>query len=116
MLDFQGLLKSGVWVLLAGGKRKIGFSNARELSHIFLNEKLPSYDPEMHAVDRYLALARHAGGAAGAAGAATTGGRGAGSEKILPICARAGGASEIVVAATRAARPVRAMVRNISQL
>ncbi|HBG46953.1 MAG TPA: lipopolysaccharide heptosyltransferase I [Deltaproteobacteria bacterium] len=68
VLDFQGLLKSGVWVLLAGGKRKIGFSNARELSHIFLNEKLPSYDPEMHAVDRYLALARHAGGAAGAAG------------------------------------------------
>src|ERR1700712_5820287 len=44
------------------------------------------------------------------------GGRGAGSEKILPICARAGGASEIVVAANRAAKPVRAMVRNISRL
>ena len=44
------------------------------------------------------------------------GGRGAGSEKILPICACAGGASEIVVAATRAAKPVRAMVRNISRL
>ena len=44
------------------------------------------------------------------------GGRGAGSEKILPICARAGGASEIVEAATRAAIPVRAMVRNISRL
>ena len=42
------------------------------------------------------------------------GGRGGGSEKILPICARAGGASEIVEAATRAAKPVRAMVRNIS--
>ena len=39
----------------------------------------------------------------------------AGSEKILPICARAGGASEIVEAATRAAKPVRAMVRNISR-
>ena len=38
-----------------------------------------------------------------------------GSEKILPICARAGGASEIVVAATRAAKPVRTMVRNISR-
>ena len=34
------------------------------------------------------------------------GGRGDGSEKILPICARAGGASEIVVAARRAAKPV----------
>ena len=43
------------------------------------------------------------------------GGRGAGSEKMLPICARAGGASEIVVAASRAAKPVRAMVRNISR-
>src|ERR1700692_185604 len=44
------------------------------------------------------------------------GGRGDGSEKILPICARAGGASEIVVAARRAAKPVRAMVRSISRL
>jgi hypothetical protein len=44
------------------------------------------------------------------------GGRGSGSEKILPICARAGGASEIAVAASKAARPVRAMVRNISRL
>src|ERR1700716_2010786 len=44
------------------------------------------------------------------------GGRGAGSEKILPICACAGGASEIAVAANRAAKPVRAMVRNISRL
>ena len=44
------------------------------------------------------------------------GGRGGGSEKILPICACAGGASEIVEAATRAAKPVRAMVRNISRL
>ena len=44
------------------------------------------------------------------------GGRSGGSEKILPICACAGGASEIVVAAIRAAKPVRAMVRNISRL
>ncbi len=44
------------------------------------------------------------------------GGRGAGSEKILPICACAGGANEMVAAATRAANPVKAMVRNISRL
>ena len=44
------------------------------------------------------------------------GGRSGGSEKILPICARAGGASEIVEAAIRAAKPIRAMVRNISRL
>ena len=36
--------------------------------------------------------------------------------KIFPICARAGGASDIVAAARRAAKPVRAMVRNISRL
>src|SRR4029077_9760211 len=42
------------------------------------------------------------------------GGRGAGSEKILPICARAGVASETAAAANRAARPAKAMVRDIS--
>lgn len=60
VLDFQGLMKSGIWVLLSRGRRRIGFSNSRELSHVFLNEKLPAYDPDMHAVDRYLVLARHA--------------------------------------------------------
>ena len=44
------------------------------------------------------------------------GGRGTGSEKIVPIPARArGGASEIAMAAIRAAKPVRTMVRNISR-
>lgn len=62
VLDFQGLLKSGVWVWLSKGKRRIGFSNARELSHIFLNEKAAPYDPDRHAVDRYLDLAGYAGG------------------------------------------------------
>ncbi len=64
VLDFQGLLKSSIWVGLSAGKRKIGFSNAREGSAIFLNEKLPPYDPEAHAVDRYLLLAGHAAGRA----------------------------------------------------
>ena len=43
------------------------------------------------------------------------GGRSGGSEKILPICARAGVAGEITVAATNAAKPVRTMSRNISR-
>ncbi len=67
VLDFQGLFKSGVWVWLSKGKRRIGFSNARELSRIFFNEKLPPYDPDRHAVDRYLDLARYAGGLSGQA-------------------------------------------------
>lgn len=67
VLDFQGLLKSAVWVYLSKGKRRAGFSNARELSHLSYNEKLPAYDVERHAVDRYLDLARYAGGAQGEA-------------------------------------------------
>lgn len=63
VIDFQGLLKSGVWVHLSRGKKRLGFSNARELSHFFLNDKLPASDLEKHAVDRYLELAAHAGGA-----------------------------------------------------
>ncbi len=61
VLDFQGLLKSGIWVSLTAGKKRAGFSNARELSHVFLNEKLPPYDLDKHAVERYLDLARHFG-------------------------------------------------------
>ncbi len=65
VIDFQGLLKSGIWVLFSGGKRRVGFSNARELSHLFLNEKLPPYDPDRHAVDRYMDLARYVSGYSG---------------------------------------------------
>ncbi len=64
VIDFQGLLKSGVWVLLSRGKRRVGFAGSREKSHIFLNDRLPAYDPDRHAVERYLDLALYAGGAA----------------------------------------------------
>lgn len=67
VLDFQGLLKSAVWVALSKCKRRIGFSNYREKSTLFLNELLPPYDIEKHAVDRYLDLARYAGGFTGPA-------------------------------------------------
>lgn len=59
VLDFQGLLKSGIWVFLSGGKRRIGFDKSREMSHTFLNERLPAYDPDKHAVDRYLDIVRY---------------------------------------------------------
>jgi lipopolysaccharide heptosyltransferase I len=62
VIDFQGLLKSGVWAFLSGGTRRLGFSNARELSGVFLNEKVTPSDPEGHAVDRYIELAGAAGG------------------------------------------------------
>ena len=65
VLDFQGLFKSALWVGLSGAGRRIGFSNARELSGFSYNEKLPPYDPDMHAVERYLLLAGYAGGRKG---------------------------------------------------
>ena len=65
VIDFQGLAKSAIWVLLSGGRRKVGFSNARELSHLFLNDKALAYDPDMHAVDRYMELSRLVSGYGG---------------------------------------------------
>ncbi len=59
VLDFQGLFKSGIWVFLSGGKRRIGFDKSREMSYLFLNERLPAYDPDKHAVDRYLDIIKY---------------------------------------------------------
>ncbi len=60
-IDFQGLLKSGVLIGLARAERKIGFDRTRELSYLFLNERLPVYDIEKHALERYLDIARYLG-------------------------------------------------------
>jgi heptosyltransferase-1 len=65
IIDFQGLLKSGIWVGLARGGRKIGFDGTREGSWRFLNERLPPYDPDRHALDRYLDVARYLGAEVG---------------------------------------------------
>jgi heptosyltransferase-1 len=60
-IDFQGLLKSGVLIGLARADRKIGYDRTRELSYLFLNERLPAYDIEQHALERYLDVARYLG-------------------------------------------------------
>lgn len=60
-IDFQGLLKSGVLIGLSRATRKIGFDRTRELSYLFLNERLPAYDNEKHALQRYLDVARYLG-------------------------------------------------------
>ena len=62
-IDFQGLLKSGMLMGLARSRRKIGFDRTRELSYLFLNERLPAYDIEKHALERYLDVARYLGAA-----------------------------------------------------
>lgn len=56
IIDFQGLLKSGILVGICRGKQKLGFYPGREKSHIFLNEKILYPDPPIHAVQRYLYL------------------------------------------------------------
>ena len=54
VLDLQGLLKSALLVALARARLKVGFANHREGSPWFYNFPLPPYDPEEHAVRRYL--------------------------------------------------------------
>jgi heptosyltransferase-1 len=60
-IDFQGLFKSGILIGLSHANRKIGFDRTRELSYLFLNERLPAYDIEKHALERYLDVARYLG-------------------------------------------------------
>ncbi len=61
VIDLQGLLKSGILTWFSRAGRKIGFSGTREGSAVFLTERLPAYDPDEHAVLRYLRLAAHLG-------------------------------------------------------
>ena len=60
VIDFHGLMKSAVLVLLSSGKRKLGYDSMQELSGLFLNEKIPE-DMNKHAIDRYLDFPRHLG-------------------------------------------------------
>jgi 3-deoxy-D-manno-octulosonic-acid transferase/heptosyltransferase-1 len=61
VIDFQGLLKSAILVFLSRGKRKIGYSKTREMSTFFLNEKIPPYPLDQHAVERNINLVGYLG-------------------------------------------------------
>jgi heptosyltransferase-1 len=61
VIDLQGLLKSGILTFLARGKRKIALNNGREGSALFVHERVAIPDTEMHALERYLCIARHLG-------------------------------------------------------
>lgn len=59
LLDFQGLLKSGLLIGLTRATRKVGFGKGMEHaegSWIFLNERVPAVSMDYHAVDRELML------------------------------------------------------------
>jgi len=64
VIDFHGLFKSSMIVLLSGGKRKLGYDSWQELSGLFLTEKIPE-DMNKHAVDRYLDFSRYLGAKTG---------------------------------------------------
>jgi lipopolysaccharide heptosyltransferase I len=64
VIDFQGLLKSGIWVWLSRGKNRVGFGKGMqhsECSYLFLNTKVPAVDMETHALDRELLLLKAIG-------------------------------------------------------
>jgi heptosyltransferase-1 len=57
VLDLQCLLKSAIFIKIASGGRKIGFLGGKEpLAALAFNERLPAYDPDRHALERYLDL------------------------------------------------------------
>ncbi len=58
--DLQGLLRSGIITWLSNAPLKIGFKEARELSPFFYNKKI-SASVELHAVLRYLEIAKAIG-------------------------------------------------------
>ena len=64
VIDFQGLLKSAIWVLLARGSRKAGFGPGMEHaehSYLALNERVPAVNMDQHAIDRSLLLLKGLG-------------------------------------------------------
>jgi lipopolysaccharide heptosyltransferase I len=68
VIDFQGLIKSAVWVLLARGVRKVGFGPGMEHdehSYLALNERIPAVDMDQHAIERSLLLLKGIGVPAG---------------------------------------------------
>ncbi|MFA4917308.1 MAG: glycosyltransferase family 9 protein [Syntrophales bacterium] len=60
VIDFHGLLKSAVVVLISGGRIKLGYDSMQEFSGLFLNRKIPE-DMGKHAVLRYLDFPRYLG-------------------------------------------------------
>jgi heptosyltransferase-1 len=71
VIDFHGLLKSAVIVLLSSGRRKLGYDSLQEFSGLFYNEKIPE-EMGKHAVERYLDFVRYIAGGSGKACLAPT--------------------------------------------
>ncbi len=60
VLDFQGLLRSALLSRASGSKPVLGLSDSRECARLW-HDHVIAVDPDAHAVDRYLCLARALG-------------------------------------------------------
>ena len=60
VLDFQGLLRSGLFTFFANSPMKIGFSNAREFSSLFYRLKVTPPASAKHAVEKNISLVNKA--------------------------------------------------------
>src|SRR5687767_12430410 len=56
VIDLQGLFRSGWMTMRTRAPVRVGYSNARELAHLFYTHRVPVDSPDQHAVDRYLNL------------------------------------------------------------
>lgn len=61
VLDLQGLARSALVGRFSGGKRRVGVADWREFAPLFHGESIPRPSESTHAVDWYLAVARHLG-------------------------------------------------------
>jgi lipopolysaccharide heptosyltransferase I len=58
VVDLQGLIRSGLLSWATGAPKRVGFADAREFSRHFYNVRVRVGDENMHAVERYLLVAR----------------------------------------------------------
>ncbi len=61
VVDLQGLLRSAVLGRISGSAARVGFANGREGSPWFYTHRVSVPDVSMHAVDRYLLVAKFLG-------------------------------------------------------
>ena len=59
-IDLQGLFRSGLLTFLSRAKTRLGFSraNSRELSHLFLTQRVTPGEEDRHVIDKNLSLLR----------------------------------------------------------
>jgi lipopolysaccharide heptosyltransferase I len=60
-IDLQGLMRSSLIAYFSGAKIRIGYNDTREASPLFYNLKVKSNKEIVHAVDRYLNIAKFLG-------------------------------------------------------